>query len=87
MDHMLCLDWAQSWLISLLRGEPYAGAGLCQLPGLSGPGLPGGLLRLLPPPDKKLHPRDGDDQVDHNSELNIATLRPGNVRYQHPPTA
>ena len=50
-----------------------------------GPGLAGCLLRLLPPADKELHPGDGDDHVDDNSELDIAAVRSGDVRYQHPP--
>ena len=58
--------------------------GACEGP-LMGPGLAGCLLRLLPPADKELHPGDGDDHVDDNSELDIAAVRSGDVRYQHLP--
>ena len=75
--HIYSLHKAQPRLVSLLCGA-------CEWP-LMGPGLAGCLLRLLPPADKELHPGDGDDHVDDNSELDIAAVRSGDVRYQHPP--
>ena len=80
----IILDEAHSRLFSLLRGK--SGGSLGDRSGLLRPGLPRCLLGLLPPPDEELHPGDGDDEVDHHSELDIAALGPGDVWYQHPPS-